>query len=97
MAAFTETIATNSRQVSNRAPDPREDAAPEHSRVSPCIYLQGEHLCGPGAVLEWISHGHGQEAKMSKSSRGTEIHYSAVWSDQIYARQERDTSRSQDG
>lgn len=50
--------------VSNRAPNPCQDATSKHCRVSPRLHFQRQHLRCARAVLQWIDNGHGQEEKM---------------------------------
>ena len=66
--------------VSNRAPDPCEDAASEHRRVSPRLHFQRQHLRRARAMLQWIGSGHGQEEKMLDPARGATVDCSALWS-----------------
>lgn len=45
--------------VSDRAPDPLQNATQEHCSVPPRLFLSTVHLHRAGALPEWIFNGHG--------------------------------------
>ena len=83
--------------VSDGAADTRKNAAPKYSGVPSRLYFQGEHLCRPGIMSQWIRHGYGQEEEVSESTRGSKIHGAALRSHQVHAHKECYTSRFEDG
>lgn len=83
--------------VSNRAPNPCEDAPSKHRRVSPRLHFQGQYLCRARAMLQRVDNGHGEEKKMLDPTGGATVDCSALRSNQIHARPERHTSRLEDG